>query len=55
MNILVPVQYPLTEANRRAIRHGQNLTKGGDETELLILALLKPYFSDMFLYKTAGH
>lgn len=39
MNILVPVQYPLTEANRRAIRHGQNLTKGGDETELLIFHL----------------
>ena len=39
MNVLVPVQYPLTEANRRAIRHGQNLTKGGDETELLIFHL----------------
>lgn len=39
MNILVPVQYPLTEANRRAIRHGQNLTKGGDKTELLIFHL----------------
>ena len=39
MNVLVPVQYPLTETNRRAIRHGQNLTKGGDETELLIFHL----------------
>lgn len=39
MNVLVPVQYPLTEANRRAIRHGQNLTKDDDMAELLIFHL----------------
>ncbi|MFC6838276.1 hypothetical protein [Halomarina ordinaria] len=39
MNVLVPVQYPLTETNRRAIRRGQDLTDGREGTELLIFHL----------------
>lgn len=39
MNVLVPVQHPLTEANRQAIRRGQKLTGGREGTELLILHL----------------
>ncbi|WP_123622458.1 universal stress protein [Halorubrum sp. CSM-61] len=39
MNVLVPVQYPLTEMNRQAIRRGQDLTDGNEGTELLIFHL----------------
>lgn len=39
MNVLVPVQLPLTETNRKAIRRGQSLTTDREEPELLIFHL----------------
>jgi nucleotide-binding universal stress UspA family protein len=36
MNVLVPVRYPLTETNKKAIQRGIVLVDGDDDAELLI-------------------
>lgn len=36
MNVLIPVQYPLTEINTQAIRRGIALVDGDDDAELLV-------------------
>jgi nucleotide-binding universal stress UspA family protein len=39
MNVLIPVQYPLTTTNKRAIQHGMELIQGTDNPELMIFHL----------------
>jgi len=39
MNVLIPVRYPLTDPNKRAIRRGMELVDGIDDSELLIFSL----------------
>ncbi|WP_435072873.1 hypothetical protein [Halorubrum sp. HHNYT27] len=39
MKILIPVQYPLTDVNKRAIQRGIDLINGLDDSELLLFHL----------------
>jgi|AntRauTorcE11898_2_1112593.scaffolds.fasta_scaffold30803_1 K+-sensing histidine kinase KdpD len=39
MQILIPVQYPLTDVNKRAIQRGIDLVNGLDDSELLLFHL----------------
>lgn len=39
MKILIPVQYPLTDVNKRAIQRGIDLVKGIEDSELLLFHL----------------
>lgn len=39
MKILIPVQYPLTNVNKRAIQRGIELVNGLDDSELLLFHL----------------
>jgi len=39
MNVLIPVRYPLTDPNKRAIQRGMELVDGIENSELLIFYL----------------
>jgi nucleotide-binding universal stress UspA family protein len=39
MNILIPVRYPLTDVNKRAIKRGIELVDGREDFEILIFYL----------------
>lgn len=52
MKILIPVQYPLSEVNKRAIRRGMALAEGHENPELLVFHMNEVQKSQRITRKT---